>query len=570
MLALLLSVCHIAILTLSWGWMMQQILKKMFKISLEKQFSIDTLSIFGFCWLTAFTTISSIFIALDSTFQLSIFIFSISLFVFKIKAIIPFSSINALKLPRIAYVFLLFFSLILFYETAGPTKIHDTGSYHLTTINWIEQYPTVPGLGNLYGRLALNSSMFSVSTLFILRGVFHQPILAVNLFFFLLILFRIIKESVAAYDKKQFNFVFFHTSYLFILFFQLKAFIASASPDLLLAILIYYTFLIFINLEKEWTNEEQFMLLAILTFTIPILKISQLFAPILFFIIAYNQKSLLKKHFWWVNISLFSIFIIPWLIKSVILSGYLIYPFFQMDLFSFDWKIPKFSEFDSTFAINSISSEQYFAKSWARIPDRHFNEVLTLPYSEWVPQWFRLQTNISKLLIIGAALSPISLVFLWKQIHKTYSQFWIFTYLNLIYWALNAPDTRFAHANIVLCFLMPLLFFIKKMPQSKSKIVFLSTFTIFTAYFLFTVLVNPKTHINFNQLAKTIVLPTKYSTEKTLGSPSHYKTIQNINFQYIAPLNGACDDTQQPCTPYPNPQIEMRGTTVREGFRIRN
>ncbi len=570
MLALLLSVCHIAILTLSWGWIMQQILKKMFKISLEKQFSIDILSIFGFCWLTAFTTICSIFIALDSTFQLTISIFSISLFLFKFKEIIPISSIKALKLPRIALIFLLFFAFVLFYEAASPTKIHDTGSYHLATMNWIEQYPTIPGLGNLYGRLALNSSIFTVSTLFILRGVFHQPILAINLFFFLLILFRIIKESVAAYDKKQFHIAFFHTSYLFILFFQLKAFIASASPDLLLAILTYYSFLIFINLEKEWTNQEQFILLAILIFTIPILKISQLFVPILFFILAYNQKSLFKKYFLLTNLSLLVIFIIPWLIKSVILSGYLIYPFFQIDLFNVDWKIPKFSVFDSTFAINSISSEQYFAKSWARIPDRHFSEVLTLSYSEWVPQWFRLQSNISKLLIVGAALSPISLVFLWKQIPKTYVQFWIFSYFNLIYWALNAPDFRFAHANIVLCFLMPFLFFLKKIPQSKNKIVFLSTLAIFTAYFLFTVLINPKTRINANQLAKTTVLPTKYSSEKTLGSPSNYKTIQNINFQYIVPLNGACDDTQQPCSPYPNPQLEMRGATVREGFRIRN
>ena len=162
MLALLLSVCHIAILTLTWGWMMQQILKKMFRISLEKQFSIDILSIFGFCWLTAFTTICSIFIALDSTFQLSISILFIGLFLFKFKEIIPISRINALKLPPLCLVFLLFFSFVLFYEAASPTKIHDTGSYHLATINWIEQYPTVTGLGNLYGRLALNSSMFSV------------------------------------------------------------------------------------------------------------------------------------------------------------------------------------------------------------------------------------------------------------------------------------------------------------------------------------------------------------------------------------------------------------------------
>lgn len=36
----------------------------------------------------------------------------------------------------------------------------DAGLYHLTTVRWLTEYPIVPGLGNLYGRLAFNSSYF--------------------------------------------------------------------------------------------------------------------------------------------------------------------------------------------------------------------------------------------------------------------------------------------------------------------------------------------------------------------------------------------------------------------------
>ena len=37
---------------------------------------------------------------------------------------------------------------------------HDTGLYHLTSIRWLNEYPLVPGLGNVQGRLAFNQSYF--------------------------------------------------------------------------------------------------------------------------------------------------------------------------------------------------------------------------------------------------------------------------------------------------------------------------------------------------------------------------------------------------------------------------
>ncbi len=40
----------------------------------------------------------------------------------------------------------------------GPLRHFDTSFYHLTTLEWIQAYPVVPGLGNLHGRLAFNSS----------------------------------------------------------------------------------------------------------------------------------------------------------------------------------------------------------------------------------------------------------------------------------------------------------------------------------------------------------------------------------------------------------------------------
>lgn len=42
---------------------------------------------------------------------------------------------------------------------AGP-EIHDDGLYHFQSVQWLNRYPIVPGLGNLDGRLGFNQSYF--------------------------------------------------------------------------------------------------------------------------------------------------------------------------------------------------------------------------------------------------------------------------------------------------------------------------------------------------------------------------------------------------------------------------
>ena len=570
MLILLFSLIHIAILTLSWGFLTQEILKKMPIFRLENSFSADILSVFGFCWLTAFVNICSVFVAIDSTFQLVISLSSLLIFVVKFKEItkdiLPNFTTFSLKNNRFYVVSYAIFIFVLFYEAAGPTKINDSKLYHLAAINWIEQYPTVPGLANLYGQLGLHSSAFSVSALFILRGLFSQPILAVNLFFLILISYRSSKEAMRAMRDKNYGWVLFNFSFLFILFFQLKGFISSCSPDLLLTILIYYTFIVFINFKNEWLLNEQFTFLAVLTFTIPTIKISQIFAPLLIFILVYNQKALFKKHFWATNFGLFSLFIIPWLVKSVILSGYLIFPFYQLDLFNFDWEMPKFSERDNTLDIASASSILNLVKSWARVPGRHYHEVLAMPASEWIGLWFRALSSVSKLMILGAAISPVGFLILRLKkiiIEKKIYQIYIFSYLNLIFWWLSAPDPRFAQANIIFCFLMPIIFAFEQLKEPIKRVGVKVIFSLFFGYLIFTMFISAKTRVTIEQFSTTILRPTPLSI--SVG-----KMENGVNFQYLVPTDFQCKDTRTPCTPFQNAQLEMRGKTLRDGFRMKN
>jgi hypothetical protein len=42
----------------------------------------------------------------------------------------------------------------------APELPCDAGLYNLSTIRWLQSYPTVPGLGDLHPRLAYNASYF--------------------------------------------------------------------------------------------------------------------------------------------------------------------------------------------------------------------------------------------------------------------------------------------------------------------------------------------------------------------------------------------------------------------------
>jgi hypothetical protein len=46
-------------------------------------------------------------------------------------------------------------------RTMLPADQADSGLYYLSSIRWLNEYPVVPGLGNLHGRLAFNQSYLS-------------------------------------------------------------------------------------------------------------------------------------------------------------------------------------------------------------------------------------------------------------------------------------------------------------------------------------------------------------------------------------------------------------------------
>ena len=87
------------------------------------------------------------------------------------------------KVDRKAVFWVFFNSLIVlgFVVLACQKATHpDTDGYHAQTVRWIEDYGAIKGIGNLYHRLAYNSSFLNLQALFSWKFAINQSMHVMN------------------------------------------------------------------------------------------------------------------------------------------------------------------------------------------------------------------------------------------------------------------------------------------------------------------------------------------------------------------------------------------------------
>ena len=130
------------------------------------------------------------------------------------------------------------------------------------------------------------------------------------------------------------------------------------------------------------------------------------------------------------------IFVIaPFILRNIVISGYLIYPYSGIDLFSFDWKIPA----------PVLDYDRHEILAWGReIKDVYRYDI---PITEWFPGWF---SNLNIFLKISLILNPIALkIVAIKDVKALKEKKWefvsltIISLLSLIFWFTGSPDSRY-------------------------------------------------------------------------------------------------------------------------------
>ena len=459
------------------------------------------------------------------------------------------------KLSQLQWFIILIILIAMISWTNTTPELFDTYLYHDQSIQWLERYGVVRGLGNLHCRFAYNSSFLPLQALFSFRGIIGQSLHTVNGFlaaFMLIYCFSthalMIHKSVGLSDHLRLALIGYICYAI--------PYISSPGTDIPALILFLYICIKWNDKEDAFPDRYAWLcMLAIFDVTLKLSAVTCVTLIVYPMIVYLKEKraSDIIKHI----ITGFLI-LAPWLVRNVIISGYLVYPYAKIDFFNFDWKMP------ASVAISDSREIQGFARGYTDITRDHIH------ISEWFPaKWFAAYTGwFDRCCMIFGIIAFIFLtVFILRELSKKAFKPILYTFyamilISFIIWFTNAPSIRF---GVVFCFAL-FAIWTDILSKSKTKTAICGSRIIMSVSYIYVALMLVHVTGNWTTLpGQPPFLQKDYSDHET-------SEIQYDGFTVWYPNNesGLCGCRVFPSVPYPKivEHLEMRGNDIKSGFRI--
>lgn len=519
------------------------------KIAEESFRDIDLIIAVGLVGLTVYAEIFSLVHRVGFLANLGVFIANIMILVgFSGEILELLASFFRSKRHRgvllgIVIIFLYFASM-----ACKTPDFYDTGLYHGQAIRWIEEYGVVKGLGNLHNRLAYNSAFLCLQALFSWKSVLGVSLHGVNAFLGALMTIYALANLLPI---KKVNIITLFVDSLILLYIILSlADISSPNTDFSAMLILLYVISKWMHETTKKAPRNIYGMLSIIVIWGITVKLSTV-AMILF--VFYSFIRYLKKHKWKEILSYglaLAIVAMPFLVRNVMISGFLLYPYTMIDVFNVDWKMP----------VYTVNFDNHEIVAWGR----GLNDVdkYNWPFVDWFKEWFSgLGYWNAFLVTLNIGLVIIALIYLIFTIKKrSISSFgaWGVSIVCLLTWLFSAPLLRY---GIVYLYLQPSIvlgILMAKFKEAKviiwSKILILGM--IFCGYMSYL----------WNLKEISIYYPTDYPHflcyEAELEGERIYLPTEGDRTGYHA----------FPATPYSARLnvIEKRGENIEDGFRVKD
>lgn len=451
----------------------------------------------------------------------------------------------------------LFFVIILLLFAYGGSRgyLHfDSGLYHAQAIRWIEEYGVVPGLANLHCRLAYNSSAFVLTALYSMKFLVGQSLHTVAGFMALVLAIKG-SEVVKVFSRKKVLVSdFVKVAMLFYISIIYTEMMSPAS-DYFAMLFLFYVVDTWVELEERKEKEiTPYGMLCVLLAVNVTIKLS---AAIMLLLVLKPAVMLLKeKRYGQIGLYLVMgiLAVFPYLARNVILSGWLVYPFPAIDLFSFDWKIP--------------ASEARYDAEEIKVYAKGMTDVLLkdIPMSQWFPDWFLKLKGLEKIWVLSSAASMAAgaLITLWGVLKKK-KEIYGFLFLQWVliagylFWQIGTPLVRYGYIYILAFpfFTIGLWFISLFGKKEKSYLLFAMALIVFFCY----------KGGNLLQSIKNSSKQEYYLWQQdyvTLDYGSY--EIGGVEF-YIPLQSGQIGYDKFPAAPHERYDVELRGSSIEEGFR---
>lgn len=296
-------------------------------------------------------------------------------------------------------MFIILFLFLLFAYGASRGIIHyDTSLYHAQSIRWLEEYGLVKGLGNLHCRLAYNSSSFALSALYsmVILGGQSYHCAAGWLAFLLAVVSLEIIDRLRRGRMQISDFARVMCIYYLVNIFDEMV---SPASDYFMVLIAFYIVIRWLDLLEEEVSEIlPYAVLCVLGVFLLTVKLS---AALILILTIYPAYRLIKeKRFGEILSYLILGFVtaLPYFIRNFLISGWLVYPFTQIDLFDVVWKMPK-------------GVADYDARE-IQVWGRGYTDVTRYDISvrEWLPDWLRALAGSDKLFVAMALVCVCVLI----------------------------------------------------------------------------------------------------------------------------------------------------------------
>jgi hypothetical protein len=554
MLVTILLWCYVLILIYLYGLAAIHGLNRTLRLAQSAVVDFSWVFLIGMVTIAVMAMISQLFIPLGA-----VFIFSLSagaLFIALQKRSLPSVFFPAYR--PLTWILLTVTFMIILLNAAHTPSNPDTGLYHAQTIRWYETYRIVPGLGNFQERYAFNSSwlVLNAALSFAFLGL-HSFRLVNGILFLLAVIF--FAEGVDAMGRKKISPAgLAKTLFLPLAVYLLISDVSSAGNDMPVSLLTWLILILWVEkAESPTASELKNVILFLLPFFVITVKLSSL--PLLGFSIWIAIEYLVKNKKEWRRVILpvlLGVLLLGcWAIRSVILSGYLIFPISQVDLFSVDWKVPQ----------DQVETVRQGVINVARLGIKNRDSSLDMTFRQWFLLWFERETLNRVAIYMVVLISPfMALAGQYKSIMP--SRKYLFAYIialaGSIFWFLSAPDIRFGYGFLIgtcVLALSPILAWVISKTDPKLQvlpILIVLSLLVFQTYILWHS-IEPAT------LSQQLLFPADYRSSKV--DPCEI----NNAVVYCRREGAQCQYDAFPCIPSPRPKVEMRGPTFEQGFRTK-
>ncbi len=440
--------------------------------------------------------------------------------------------------------------------TMKAPEFVDTYLYHVQAIRWIEEYGVVPGLGNLHCRFAYNSAFLALQALFSFSWIM-EPLHSLNGFlscFF--VVYAVMTNHIFTKEKNQLS------DYLKLLYipyvFLNQRTLSSPGTDMLAMFLVIYIASKWSEcMERKEESVQSYGFLCILAVWALTVKLSTAGSLLLVILPAIQLIRKRNREYIIKDLVCGLVTAIPWLIRNVLISGYLIYPYAAIDWFTVDWKMPEeVLEMDKMEIV-------VFGREVKNVAAYHD------PVTAWLPTWFGNQMMKYKLLIIvgfaaTAFLIAALIIMICKAIRKRkltegicsaqLLMLLISILLGEVFWLFSAPLVRYGMVYLMMPVAAAYYLVEQKLGSRMNHMVLIAGTCVLTLWGIYK-------NENF-----TWVVPQGYwemdSIAENIDGVTIYRPAgdQWLNGYYPFPAAKSEEDLQK---------VELRGEDLSSGFRTK-